>query len=99
MKHFDKDPACVGTLWKGEGTNEGPKMELHAPRLLSILLWLLDRIRQEGKALMPYEILKMIMAQLYYFGHPDMGWRMGDGFGLVRASKPGELVGRKPHLS
>ena len=63
MKYFHDDPARAGTLWTGEG-NEGAKVELHAPRLLAIPLWLLDRIRQAGKALMPYEILKIIMAQL-----------------------------------
>jgi len=61
IKHFEDDPARTGTLWKGEGATDDSKAELHAPRLLSIPLWLLDRIRQEGRALMPYEILRMVV--------------------------------------
>ena len=61
IKHFGDDPARTGTLWKGEGGDDDSKTELHAPRLLSIPLWLLDRIRQEGRALMPYEILHMVV--------------------------------------
>ena len=61
IKHFGDDPARTGTLWKGEGGDDDSKTELHAPRLLSIPLWLLDCIRQEGRALMPYEILRMVV--------------------------------------
>ena len=64
MKHFEEDPARIGTLWKGEGAPDTSKVELHAPRLLSIPLWLLEKIRQEGRALMPYEVLRIIMTQL-----------------------------------
>jgi hypothetical protein len=42
IKHFDENQARVGTLWKGEGADEATKLELHAPRLVSIPLWLLD---------------------------------------------------------
>jgi hypothetical protein len=63
IKHFEDDPARTGTLWKGEGGGDN-KAELHAPRLLSIPLWLLDRIRQEGRALMPYEILRMVVQHI-----------------------------------
>ena len=61
IKRFEEDPARIGTLWQGEGGDEEQMTELHAPRLLSISLWLLDRIRQEGRALMPYEILHMVV--------------------------------------
>ena len=64
IKHFKEDPARTGTLWKGEGGNEGTKGKLQAPRLLLIPLWLLDRIRQEGMALMPYEILRIVVNHL-----------------------------------
>ena len=59
FKFYDDDPSRAGTLWKGEG-GDGAKEEVHAPRLLSIPLWLLDRIRQEGRALMPHEILRIV---------------------------------------
>jgi hypothetical protein len=65
IKHFEDDLARAGTLWKGEGVhNEAPKVELHAPRLLAILFWLLDLIRKEGRALMPYEVLRIIINHL-----------------------------------
>ncbi len=57
MKHYADNPARIETLWKGEGGDKDAQAELHAPRLLAIPLWLLDRIRQEGRALMPHEIL------------------------------------------
>ena len=60
IKHYDDDPTRIGTLWKGEGADEDEKRELHAPRLLAIPMWLLDRIRQEGRALMPYEIARIV---------------------------------------
>ncbi len=61
IKHYDDDPTRIGTLWKGEGADESEKRELHAPRLLSIPMWLLDRIRQEGRALMPYENARIVV--------------------------------------
>ena len=60
IKYYDDDPSRIGSLWKGEGADENEKRELHAPRLLSIPMWLLDRIRQEGRALMPYEIARIV---------------------------------------
>ena len=42
FKFYDKDPSHVGMLWKGEGGDDEAKKEAHAPRLLSIPLWLLD---------------------------------------------------------
>ncbi len=56
IKYFDDDPARVSTLWPGDGGDAAERRELHAPRLLSIPLWLLDLIRREGRALMPYKI-------------------------------------------
>ena len=53
MKHYDDNPSCVGMLWKGEGGDENSQTQLHAPRLIAIPLWLLDRIGQEGRVLMP----------------------------------------------
>jgi hypothetical protein len=64
MKHYADDPARIGTLWKGEGGDEDARAELHTPWLLAIPLWLLDRIRQEGRALMPHEILRMVVTHL-----------------------------------
>jgi hypothetical protein len=64
IRHYTDDPARTGTLWKGEGGDEGSLAELQAPRLLAIPLWLLDRIRQEGRALMPHEILRMVVTHL-----------------------------------
>jgi hypothetical protein len=64
IKYFDDDPTRSGTLWKGEGASDTTKRELHAPRLISIPLWLLEKIKQEGRALMPYEILRIIMTHL-----------------------------------
>ena len=60
VRFYYKDPSRTGTLWKGEGGDDAAKEEIHAPRLLAIPLWLLDRIKQEGRALMPYEILEII---------------------------------------
>jgi len=66
LKHYADDPACIGMLWKGEGGGEDAQAELHAPRLIAIPLWLLDHIRQEGRAraLMPYEILCIVVTHL-----------------------------------
>ena len=60
FKFYDEDPSRAGTLWRGEGGDDEAKKEIHAPRLLSIPVWLLDRIKQEGRALMPHEILRII---------------------------------------
>ena len=65
VQHFESDLARAGTLWKGEGMpDNAPKMELNAPRLLAIPLWLLDHIRKEGRALMPYEVLRFVYHHL-----------------------------------
>ncbi len=64
LKHYADDPARIRTLWKGEGGDEDAQAELHAPWLIAIPLWLLDRIRQEGRALMPYEILCIVVTHL-----------------------------------
>ena len=64
IKHFDDDPTRIGTLWKGEGATDSTKRELQAPRLISIPLWLLEQIKHEGRALMPYEVLRFIMTHL-----------------------------------
>jgi len=64
LKHYANDPARIGTLWKGEGGDEDAQAELHASRLIAIPLWLLDCIRQEGRALMPCEILRIVVAHL-----------------------------------
>jgi len=53
LKYCADNPTRIGTLWKGEGGDENAQEELQAPRLIAIPLWLLDRIRQEGRALMP----------------------------------------------
>ena len=42
FKFYDEDPSRAGTLWKGEGGDDDAQKEVHAPRLLSIPLWLLD---------------------------------------------------------
>jgi hypothetical protein len=61
VQHFENDLTRAGTLWKGEGMHtEAQKVELHAPRLLAIPLWLLEHIRKEGRALMPYEVLRFV---------------------------------------
>jgi hypothetical protein len=64
FKFYDDDPSRAGTLWKGEGGDDGAEEEVHAPRLLSIPLWLLDKIRQEGRALMPHEILRIVTTHI-----------------------------------
>ena len=65
VQHFESDLAHAGTLWKGEGMpDNAPKMELNVPRLLAIKLWLLDHIRKEGRALMPYEVLRFVYHHL-----------------------------------
>ncbi len=64
MKHYADNPAHIETLWKGEGGGKDAHAELHAPRLLAIPLWLLDHIRQEGRALMPHEILQIVVTHL-----------------------------------
>lgn len=61
IKHFEDDTLRNGTLWRGKGGEEIAKQEIQAPRLVVIPLWLLERIRQEGRALMPYEILRVIL--------------------------------------
>ena len=64
IKHYADNPSRIGTLWKGEGGDEDTQAELHTPRLIVIPLWLLNRIRQEGRALMPYEILHIVITHL-----------------------------------
>ncbi len=64
IKHYAGNPACIGTLWKGEGGDEDVQAELLPPRLIATPLWLLDRIRQEGRALMPHEILRIVVTHL-----------------------------------
>jgi hypothetical protein len=64
MKHYADNPARIVMLWKGEGGDEVACAELHALWLLAIPLRLLDRIRQEGRALMPHEILRIVVTHL-----------------------------------
>ena len=47
-----------------EGGDKNAQDELHATRLIAIPLWLLDRFRQKGRALMPYEILQIVVTYL-----------------------------------
>ena len=70
IKYFDDDPTRAGTLWKGEGGDADERRELHAPRLLAIPFWLLDRIRREGRALMPYEILRVVINHMEEVNDP-----------------------------
>ncbi len=64
IEHYEDDASRIGTLWKGEGANAASKVEIPVPRLIAIPLWLLDRIRKEGRALMPHKILKIVVAHL-----------------------------------
>jgi len=64
IKHYEDDASRIGTLWKGEGADATSKGEIQVPRLIAIPLWLLDRIRKEGRALMPQEILRIVVAHL-----------------------------------
>ena len=64
LKHYADDPTRIGMLWKGEGGDENAQEELHAPRLIAIPQWVLDCIRQEWRALMPYEILQIVVTHL-----------------------------------
>lgn len=68
IKYYEDDPVRIGTLWPGDGGSEDEKRELHAPRLLSIPLWLLDRIRKEGRAMMPYEIARIVVTHIEEVG-------------------------------
>ena len=65
LKYYADDPTCIRTLWKGEGGDENAQEELQAPWLIAIPLWLLDRIRQEGRPLMPYDILQIVVAHCH----------------------------------
>jgi hypothetical protein len=64
IKYYEDDASQVGTLWKGEGGDATSKVEIQVPRLLAIPLWLLDRIRKEGRPLMPHKILRIVVTHL-----------------------------------
>ncbi len=64
IKHYEDDASRIGTLWKGEGANAALRVEIQVPRLIAIPLWLLDRIKKKGQALMLHEILKIVVAHL-----------------------------------
>jgi hypothetical protein len=69
IKHYEDDASRIGTLWKGEGGGATSKVEVQAPRLIAIPLWLLDRIRREGRALMPHKILSIVEAHIEEVGN------------------------------
>jgi hypothetical protein len=62
IDHYDEDSARRGTLWiPGADCETG---EGQVPRLLHIPVMLFELIRNEGRPLMPHEILKLVIAHL-----------------------------------
>ncbi len=62
IAYYDKDGSRRGTLWTpGEGCTMG---EGNVPRLLHIPLLLFKLIRNEGRPLMPHEILKLVLSHV-----------------------------------
>jgi hypothetical protein len=62
IAHYDNDPTNKGTLWTpGE---DYARDEGHVPRLLHIPVLLHELIRNEGRSLMPHEVLRLVLMYL-----------------------------------
>jgi hypothetical protein len=62
IAYYDEDPSKQGTLWLPGAdcaTGEG-----HVPCFLHIPVLLFDKIRNEGRPLMPHEILQLVLTYL-----------------------------------
>jgi hypothetical protein len=62
IEHYDEDPLRRGTLWMPNAdcvTGEG-----HVPCLLHIPMILFELIRNEGRPLMPHEILRLVLVHI-----------------------------------
>ena len=62
INHYDKDSSRRGTLWTPGADCEMGKD--HVPCLFHILVMLFKLIHNEGRPLMPHEILKLVLAHL-----------------------------------
>jgi hypothetical protein len=62
LDYYEEDPTWRGTLWTPAA--DCMVADANVPRLLHILLVLFERIRKEGRPLMPHEILAIVLQHI-----------------------------------